>query len=228
MELVHLRRGRAGRGRVADICRLLETAAGEHAAMLGVGMEALRKEGRAWMLAQFGLRMVRWPEAGEEVEVRTWPSRRTAGARAWREFELLDGAGRLVAEAASVWLIVDLQRRRPVRLPRFLHELPFPARDTAIEFVALPAPPPPPSRSASWRVEPAHLDINEHVNNVTWIEWAEEAAGWARPAQLQADYIGEATLGDTVSFLTWEDWQGRRCVQVATAAGREYVRLQWW
>lgn len=228
MEPVHSLRARIGRGRVADVCRLFETAAGEHAAALGAGIEALRAEGRAWMLVQLGLRAARWPGAGEEVEVRTWPSRRTAGARAWREFELLDGNGRILAEAASVWLIVDLARRRPVRLPRFLHELPFPERDTSVVFEDLPEPAPPPSRCASWRVEPAHLDVNEHVNNVTWIEWAEEAAGWPRPVRLQADYVGEARLGETVSLETWESWQGRRFVQLAAAGGRECVLLQWW
>lgn len=228
MELVHSLRARIGRGRVADVCRLFETAAGEHAAALGAGIERLRAEGRAWMLVQLGLRAARWPGAGEEVEVRTWPSRRTAGARAWREFELLDGEGRTLAEAASVWLIVDLARRRPVRLPRFLHELPFPPRDTSVGFEDPPEPAPPPSRCASWRVEPAHLDVNEHVNNVTWIEWAEEAAGWPRPVRLQADFVGEARLAETVSFQTWENWDGRRFVQVAAAGGRECVHLQWW
>lgn len=228
MELVHSLRARIGRGRVSEVCRLLETAAGEHAAALGAGTESLRTEGRAWMLARLGLRAVRWPSPGEEVEVRTWPSRRTAGARAWREFELMDKEGRLVAEAASIWLMVDLARRWPVRLPRFLHELPFPARDTAVEFLAPPSPAGPPTRCASWRVESAHLDINEHVNNVIWVEWAEEAAGWPRPARLQADYVGEARRGETVTFQTWEGWEGRRLVQMAAAGGRPCLRLQWW
>lgn len=228
MELIHSLRARLERGRVAEVCRLFETAAGEHAAALGVGIRALRREGRAWMLVQLGLLAHRWPEAGQDVLVRTWPSRRTAGARAWREFELLDADGRLLAEAASVWLIVDLARRRPARLPAFLHELPFPARDTAVEFAEPPLPEGPPSSSRQWRVEPVHLDINEHVNNVTWIEWAELAAGCPRPGRLQADYSGEARLGQTVEFQTWQALRQRRFVQLACAEGRPCVRLQWW
>lgn len=228
MELVHTLRGRPGSGRVAGVCRLLEAAAGEHAAALGVGIDALRAGGRAWMLVRLGLRAARWPEPGEEVEVLTWPSRRTAGARAWREFEVRDAAGCPLLEAASVWLIVDLERRRPVRLPGFLHQLPFPARDTSIEFVDPPDPGAPPGSISIRRIEPSHIDINLHVNNVAWIAWAEEEADLPHPARLQADFLAEARQGETVVFHTWRDCHQRRALQTASAGGRPCVRLQWW
>lgn len=228
MHLIHCMRARVARSGPGGLCRLLESAAGEHAAQLGVGIGALRAEGKAWVLARLGLRASGWPEAGAEVEIRTWPSRRTSGARAWREFEVLDLDGRLTAEAATIWLMVDLKRRRPLRLPGFLHEFAFPARDTAVEFADAPEPDLPPSSMCSWPVEPAHLDINDHVNNVTWIEWAEAAAGWTRPERLQADFLGEARLGQSVTLLTWEQWDGRRFVQTATAGGNVCVRVQWW
>lgn len=227
MELIHSIRARLERPGAAGLCRLLEAAAGEHAALLGVGIGDLRREGRAWMLARLGLRARRWPEKGEEVEIRTWPSRRSAGARAWREFEVLSG-GAPVAEAATVWLIVDLERRRPVRLPQFLLELPFPARDTGVEFTDAPAPGGAPSLAAQWRVQPAHLDVNDHVNNVTYIEWGEQEAGGAPGTALQADYLGEARLGDPILCLSWSQWEGRRWVQVILSGDRTCAALQWW
>jgi len=228
MALVHSMPCRAGRAGAAAVCRLFEAAAAAHAAALGVGIEALRREGKAWMLVRFGLRANRWPEPGEPLEVRTWPSRRTAGARAWREFLLLDAGGRTLAEAASVWLIVDLERRRPVRLPEFLHELDFPPLETGVEFLDPPQPAREPDATLIRRVEPAHLDANEHVNNVTYIEWGEEAAAGPRAARLQADYLGEARLGEQLAYLTWRDVDGRAFLQLARVAAKTCVCLQWW
>ncbi len=210
------------------MARLLEQAAGIHAARLGVGIEALRAEGRAWMLAQFGLAASRWPEPEEPLEVITWPSRRTAGARAWREFEIVSAAGEKLAEAATVWLMVDLERRRPVRLPRFLLELDFPARETRIGLTAIPEAPPAPAEMHRRAVAAEDLDINEHVNNAAYIGWAETLAGWDKMLRLQADYIGEALLGDRITIETWKLEQGRRVIQRISGSKGLCVSVQWW
>lgn len=228
MALIHSVPCRVTRPGAAAVCRLFEAAAAAHAAALGVGIETLRQEGKAWMLVRLGLRAHRWPGPDEPLEVRTWPSRRTAGARAWREFLLLDAGGRLLAEAASIWLIVDLGRRRPVRLPKFLHELDFPPLETAVEFLDPPQPGREPDAVLVRCVEPAHLDVNEHVNNVTYIEWGEEAAGRPQAARLQADYLDEARLGEQLAYLTWKAVDGRAFLQLARTAGKTCACLQWW
>ncbi|MFZ5927430.1 MAG: acyl-[acyl-carrier-protein] thioesterase [Acidobacteriota bacterium] len=216
-----------GRGPAA-LARLFEQAAEPHAAELGVGMEALRARGQAWMLVQLGLAVRRWPEPGEPVEVLTWPSGRTAGARAWREFEVVSASGATLAEAASVWLIVDLERRRPVRLPRFLLELDFPARRTRIEPAAVPEPPATPAEVHCRTVLEEDLDINEHVNNASYIGWAEALAEWEHLRRLQADYLGEALLGEQITVETWELEQGGQVLQRISGPRGLCVSVQWW
>lgn len=227
MELVYRIACRAGGRGAAAVARLLEQAAGPHAAELGVGIERLRTMGQAWMLVRLGIAAWRWPEAGEEVEVVTWPSRRTAGARAWREFQILSGSGETLVEAASVWLIVDLQSRKPVRLPKFLHELDFPARRTNIEFAGIPEPPAAPARVQRRTVVLEDLDINEHVNNAAYIAWAEAAAGGASRAQVQVDYLEEALLGERVALETWETEDGGGLIQRISGPRGLCVSVQW-
>jgi acyl-ACP thioesterase len=219
---------RAGRRGPAGVARLLEKAAAEHAAALGVGIGDLRASGCAWMLSQLGIRARRWPDPGEPLEVLTWPSRRTTGARAWREFEILSGSGEPLVEAASVWLIVDLERRRPVRLPRFLLELEFPDKETAVSFSPPPEPPPEPPGTFRLSVEPPDLDINNHVNNVKWLEWAEAAANSGDASAVQIDFREEARLGEEITVFTWSRKEPPEQLQRITASGRHCAAVQWW
>jgi acyl-CoA thioesterase FadM len=226
VDLIYRAAGIAEAAGPAGTARLLEQAAGPHAAELGVGMDELRAEGRAWMLSRLGMAARRWPEPGEAVEVITWPSRRTAGARAWREFEILSASGEPLVQAASVWLMVDLRSRKPVRLPRFLLELDFPARDTGIEFAAAAEPPGAPARVQDRTVSQEDLDINEHVNNAAYIAWAETMVAWKGWRRLQADYISEARLGDWITVDTWELEQ--QTVQRISGPRGLCVSVQWW
>lgn len=203
-ELIYRLSCRAAERGAAAVARLFEQAAGPHAAVLGVGIEDLRARGQAWMLVQLGMAVRRWPEPGEAVEVATWPSRRTAGARAWREYELTSSSGETLIEAASVWLIADLKSRRPVRLPRFLHALEFPPRDTRVTFAPVPQPPQAPPRVAVRIVGPEDLDINNHANNAAYLAWAEAEEDVEPPCLLQADFLEEALPGEQIRVQTWK------------------------
>jgi acyl-CoA thioesterase FadM len=216
----------AGRG-AAAAARLFEQAAGPHAAALGVGIDALRSKGQAWMLVQLGMAVRRWPEPGESVEVVTWPSRRTSGVRAWREFEIVSPLGEKLLEAASVWLIVDLQNRRPVRLPRFLLELEFPPRITAVDFAPVPERPEAAPRVARRTVSPEDLDINNHANNAAYLAWAEAEAEKDSPCSLQVDFLDEALLGEEIRVETWEQAE-QGVIQLIMGARGVCACVQWW
>lgn len=224
--LIHRVTGLSEGPRASALARLLEQAAGSHAAELGAGIDALREKGQAWMLHRLGIAVRRWPHAGEPVEVTTWPSHRTAGARAWREFEVFSGEGELLAEAASVWLLVDLQSRKPVRLPRSLLELEFPPRITGVDFKPVPNPPAPPRLMKRRTVGPEDLDINRHANNTAYLAWAETELDTCAPCVLQVDFLEEALLGDEIRIETW-DGCGQEALQRITGERGRYACLLW-
>lgn len=195
---------------VPAVCRLFEDAARRHATHLGVGVADLHRGGRAWVLSRFSLRIRSMPRVSDAVDVDTWPSRRTAGIRAWRDLEMRSPGGELLAEATSIWLILDLASRRPARLPAGLLALEFIARDTAI------APPPPaheptkpPDHVSFHTISTADLDENNHANNVAYLAWAcaavPPALAAAQVEELHADYLGESFEGDVVRISAWEE-----------------------
>lgn len=200
----------AGHARLGTLCQLLQEAAGNHAAVLGFGMGELREENRAWVLHRLQLRVLRFPRRGERVTVRTWPSGGD-GLRAWRDFRVNGEKGRTLAVALSHWLMIDLQRRRPVRIPATVMRY---AEESEEEGHVLPLPEERlPERSGGedealpFRVRREDLDLNDHVNNVRYLEWMLEAVGATeaerdrQPEEMDVEFHAECRYGEAVKAV---------------------------
>ena len=185
----------------------LQEIAGRHAIALGCGMDALRARGLTWVLSRQRIDAHAPVRLGEEVTIATWPSG-VERLFVHREFTVRrDGAE--VARASTAWLVLDLDKRRPVRPDEVLD----PALRPRLEAVA-PIPPrlPEPGGGAPGRrfdVRYAELDVNRHVNNATYVAWALEGASperWAssRACAVEAHYVAEARQGDAVVARTEE------------------------
>jgi acyl-ACP thioesterase len=211
--------GPDGRVTIQTVCNYLQEIAGNHAERLGVATDQLIDQGMAWVLGRLRVRVDRYPDWREEVEIETWPS---AADRmtAQRDFLLRDDAGRQIGVATTTWLIIDVQRRRPVRMPEFVDALPRPDYHPALEH--RPPPPEAPAEIAGsipFTVRISDLDMNRHVNNVRFIEWALEAVpqdirGDCTLRQIDVQFRAESVYGDEVLST---------CGPLATEAGE--VRL---
>jgi acyl-ACP thioesterase len=196
----------------------LQEAAGHHARDLGVSMQRLLDEGRAWVLAHLHLEIDRLPRWGETVAVATWPSGLDR-LYATREFLLYavdtaeaSGAGpadapppdEAFARATSAWLMIDTDRRRPVRPPEAVRSIAPPDRPPALESPREDVPElERVDRERTFGVRYHDLDVNRHVNNVRYVEWAVETLPAAvhdrrRCTGLTLQFEAETTLDDTV------------------------------
>jgi acyl-CoA thioesterase FadM len=120
--------------RPATLLDYLQDAAAEHASHLNIGVQDLHHRDLTWVLSRLRLAVERYAGVGETVLVRTWPSTR-GGLSSYREFEVLDQSGEIVARATTAWVVLDLVRRRPVRLADLLPDYPLkPRRAIAEDF----------------------------------------------------------------------------------------------
>jgi acyl-ACP thioesterase len=157
-----------------------------------------------WILSRFRLRMERYPREGDSVTVETWASPRTNGIRAVRHFLFLDANGDTLGRASSIFLMMDSNRKRPVRLPPVVLALAHHERPDSDEF-EMPRlqPPENPGRQRVLAVGWRDLDANEHANNVSYVEWALEALPLEinrdrMLAQFDIEFLAEAFYGDQV------------------------------
>lgn len=211
-------------GRVSAVTLLnyLQDAAAGHAALLGVAVSDLLARGLIWVISRIHLRVGRYVQDGEIVRVRTWPSTRN-GLFSCREFEAYGREGVTVALATSSWAALDLKTRRPVRLSDRLPPYPLqPRRAIPDEFGTLPQP----ERvdaELCFQVRREELDVNRHVNNAVYAEWALETmpgeiAEGFRPEEIEIGFRAEALYGDTVVS---------RCQQVESGASPSFIHQLW-
>lgn len=185
----------------------LQDAAGEHAAELKVSVPTLLKRNLTWVISRYHVHFLSFPPAHGLIRLRTWPSARE-GRFALREFELSDGEDRPVMAATSSWMLIDLSTRRPVRIEQHIPKLPaVERRSIADEFPSLPVPETC-NCELPFRVRHSDLDLNRHVNNTVYIDWAletlpAEVIGHVRPSGLEVSYRAEANYGDRIISRTF-------------------------
>ncbi|WP_263789464.1 acyl-[acyl-carrier-protein] thioesterase [Salinibacter sp.] len=192
-----------GTASVLALADYFQEAAGRHAAELGVSMTDLRADGQAWVLAFMHMQIERLPHQNESIRIETWPSG-LESASAHREFVFHDEEGAMLAGGTSRWFVFDVDRRRPVRPPRVLADIEGPDRPGPIDqdLDALPAPVHT-DREQTFTARYHDLDLNRHVNNVRYLEWALETLPAAvlderRCLGFAVQFEAETRLGDPV------------------------------
>jgi medium-chain acyl-[acyl-carrier-protein] hydrolase len=218
---------------LALLDEMMETA-GRHAEILGVGVSALHNKGLTWVLARLHVRIEQMPGAGETVHIATWPSGRHR-LFAVRDFRLADSSGAGILKATSAWALMNMETRRPARLDPHLPVFTgHPERMVQDDFAPLP-PVQDGGDPARYHAVAADIDINDHVNNTVYLDWALRAVPTAtrrqQPLSLEAAFLGEARLGDEI-FCLGESMPAdngtvvRQSLREAVS-GRELTRLRW-
>lgn len=188
---------------IQTLCRFLQEAAGNHARDLGFSVESLQQQGLTWMLSRFHVQVERYPAWQERVRVETWPAA-AVGFYGIRDFFYFDEHDHLLAKASSIWLIIELARKTPIRLPDNIlgvHKTDRPrAIDDRFDLLWRPSQP---QIEKRFDVRHSDIDLNQHVNNVSYVEWAVETISddlWrtAELTGLEVSFRAEALPGDTV------------------------------
>jgi acyl-ACP thioesterase len=184
---------------LSAICNLLQEVAGNHARELHFDITDLQENKLTWVLHRLFIKMDRYPDWRETIDVQTWPSSGD-GLRAYRDFLILDSERNTIGKSLSYWLMMDIESRRPTRIPQEIlqmapknidHVLPVSdAWFSAIEGA---------DSSQSFTVRKSDLDLNKHVNNVKYIEWALSCLpDESKVSEIDIKFMAEAVLGDTV------------------------------
>ena len=185
----------------------LQEAATLAAESRGFGREVLMSNyGAFWMLARLWFRLDRPLRWGEELSIHTW-HRGGKGASMYRDFDLYaDGVH--VGEAVSVWVLVQLEDRKMLRLSQIpeLENTGGGERNKDIQLSKLRMPE---DMSLAERrlMHYSDTDINGHVNNTRYADFACDAIRAdllpedTFVASMQLGYSAECHPGEVISLL---------------------------
>ncbi|MCL2271980.1 MAG: thioesterase [Treponema sp.] len=231
---------RSDRMTLDAVFRFFQEAAISHAENLNVGRDEMIQTGQGWVLSRMSVRVDRRPDYYETVTVRTWP-------QGWeklfviRNYEILDKNNTAIIRASSAWLVVDIEKRRPLRPQAVLTNMPGNEELEALSYENGDAPLSSLAERDSLQkiIERKALytdvDYNGHVNNARYIQWIEdtldpkllETAGKMR---FDINYLNEILGNETVGIhcAQIEDnifaFEGRK-IEKELAAFRAELRL---
>ncbi|MGC9055381.1 MAG: acyl-[acyl-carrier-protein] thioesterase [Candidatus Saccharicenans sp.] len=222
-----------GMAHLSCLMNYLQDAARLHSIKEGFSVFDLFKKGVTWVVSRYHLKINRYPALSEKIFVRTWASDKY-GYYALREFEVADEKQEPILVAASSWMIIDLQNRRPIKIENlFPDELVLRERVLEDDFPQLPVVETL-DYKATFRVLFEDLDYNRHVNNVVYSRWAvegmpQEILFSSRPTELEINYRSEAFYGDEIEVITQkpgniDDFWIQQIYNLKT--GKEVARLR--
>lgn len=164
-----------GRLSIGSIFNFMQEAASRHADALGVSIQQLLSENYTWLLSRLKIKMNSYPGWRDQLTVRTWPSG-TQRLFALRDFQMIDQNDNLVGAALSAWLVIDTHTRRPVRISSFVDRLrPIEGDHILADKLDKLSSCETHESECHFQVRYRDLDINQHVNNASYVEWVLES-----------------------------------------------------
>ncbi|EEF29646.1 oleoyl-acyl carrier protein thioesterase 1, chloroplastic [Ricinus communis] len=209
---------------VETIANLLQEVGCNHAQSVGFSTDgfatttSMRKMHLIWVTARMHIEIYKYPAWSDVVEVETWcQSEGRIGTR--RDWILTDYAtGQIIGRATSKWVMMNQDTRRLQKVTDDVREeyLVFCPRELRLAF---PEENNRSSKKISKLEDPAQysklglvprradLDMNQHVNNVTYIGWVlesipQEIIDTHELQTITLDYRRECQHDDIVDSLT--------------------------
>ncbi len=156
---------------VPSIFQFMQETAYNHANHLEFGYVHLKDNNQFWVLSRLLLKMERFPTWTERINLTTWAVG-TDRLFALRDFRITDQENKVIGNATTSWLILDMEKRRPQKpTPLATQQHLFPKErslDTnAGKVPTIDTPTPNPRFTVTY----SDLDLYNHVNNCKYIQW---------------------------------------------------------
>ena len=219
--------------RPSAILRWAQDCAWIHSERLGFGREWYADRGLAWVVRAMELVVQAPIRMGTMAEVET----RVVGMRrvmARRRTEIQAPDGSLVARVVNDWVMTDVRRAAPSRVPPEFPAL-FGVPPEGYEPIKVALPPTPAEAPRTGVVARAsEIDPMAHVNNAAYLDWLDEAigtldaAGAAAVARLprtyRLEYLLPVARGVSHVAAAWPTGDGGWAYRLAREDGQDALR----
>lgn len=183
------------------------------------GVKYLKDQGLSWIIYSYSIDIKKPIEYRKSIKVETYLD----GIKkfyASRIYKVYNEASELIAEGKIIFLLIDLEKRRAVRIPKEYCELinmveggEVELKSTKIDKIVRE------DLEAKVLVRRNDIDYNKHVNNTKYLEWVIEATPECilddySLIQSKIKYEKEVRFGDEVKVLCqWDEIEdGYRCL----------------
>ena len=199
-----------GRVKPSVLLYFAQEAAVGHCQLLLLDWDTMAQKNLFWAVIRHRVQVSRLPADGETITVETWPmpTTRSAFPRATIAY---DAQGNELFRSASLWVLMDMQKRSMVLPGKSGVEL-----DGTLRGCELATPnsilPKQLDNTVSRLVNFTELDRNGHMNNTRYMDWVDDLLPSAFHAEYPIKdftvcYLSEAREGQKID-LNWQLLEG--------------------
>jgi acyl-ACP thioesterase len=182
-----------------------QDAAAAHAERIGVGRAAMLANNQVWVLSRMSVLIEKRARFGDDIVLRSWP-RGYDRLFCVRDYDIANTGGDIMVRARSGWLVVDWEKRRPLR-PQSL-SLDIPVNEGLDALDGSPAGLETKNnllKITERRASYSDIDFNGHMNNARYVQWIQDVANGdalqnAQRLRLDINYLNETHLNDTIEI----------------------------
>lgn len=220
--------------KITALFNYLQEIAWEHAEKLDFGWDDLDNQGYFWALSRMEVEVTRMPQWTENLTLITFP-RPADGIFAIRDFELYDSQGVRIVAATSSWLVVNVNNRRPVRIASWYTNRSF-ANKSALNRAAAKVTDcaDQPTKTNQFVVQVGDIDMNQHVNNVRYIDWAYNSFGMDhfchyKPLKVVVNFNAECKIDEEVKIQNFQLSPSNHIVTVERLSdAKNLCKIEFW
>ena len=217
--------------KIPNLLNCLQEAAWTNASKHGFSTFDMLKHGITWVVNRLYIEFFSLPTYPGTISVETWPSGLDKYF-AYRDFRVFDEHDKLLVQATSNWIVLDVKERKMIAVPEHVQEARFPVDRGGMERIK--------SRYTynedktenefSTNVSWFDLDINNHVNNTKYSEWVLDALGLellqSRTIKsLDITFKAESGYGDQINSSCYEESENTYLHQVKNAVDGKVLVL---
>ncbi len=193
---------------LSSLIDLILTASGKNADENGFGINDLRKLGATWVISRFAIEITQFPKENEKISIETWVEE-IHTFNTIRNFRIVNEENEVLAEAISVWMMINKKTRRPMELQQLgaIHQFILPESTIVekpmkldnIEGIEVD----------SFKIKYSDIDINQHVNTRNYIRWMLDTFTLQelkekKVQRLDINFISEILFGSEISVVKIE------------------------
>ena len=200
--------------------KYLENIACKHSDEVGYGINTIEQTGVVWILLDWKFNVIERPIYGQTIKVKTW-SRKMEKCYAYRDFEVYGENETIIAKATTKWVLLDANTRKILRIPeKFAVEYNQETeRHVFEEEIDKLREPENEEASMELKTRRTDIDINNHVNNLNYLDFAYEILPEEAYNQdlknVRITYKHQTEPGETVN-ISYTKQEGKNIITIKT------------
>ncbi len=193
----------------AEILRFFQDAAVAHTNESGYSLEKLYEMEKAWIMLSLHVRFEKDIPESTSVKIETWTYdfARVCGPRAYQVTDAV--TGERFASASAMWTYIDTAKGRPCEIPEDMLAYFGDNKPSNVPYIRRAPNFNPINHITDFKVLKRDLDTNGHMNNVKYMEYAEEAIpDGVTIKEVEIFYKNQVFYGDILSLYAEKDEEG--------------------